>query len=310
MPTQEITTHVSSSHAKQLVASVVSAFQSVRDAQSDVQDAQEEAIYARYKWGREVYDALEQAKKGDSVAEEIGRRIDRSAAWTRQHARFANAVTDAFPGYDPPVAGYIADCLDNDRSLAWRSAVSWMSSGNGGDTDDDVRADVERKRQTVEGLLGKLEEAANELGAAYLENDDHLDQEERRAVEGVITRSAQALEDNAHLTETLEDEAPERVECEPYRRWLAKSGVCDVCGVMDETIVAHHPAHVYPSRGGTATKINDFLCVRLCYDCHSKVEGAEATDEQQFWDEQDKDPKAIAAEHQARWNAKLVTADE
>lgn len=309
MPTQEITTQVSSAHAKQIVASVVSAFQRVRDAQSSVQDAQEDAIYARYEWGRGVYDALQQADKGDSVAEEIGRRIDRSAAWVRQHARFANAVTECFPGYDPPAAGYIADCLDNDRSLAWRSAVSWMGNDNGSDTDD-VRADVERKRQSVERLLEKLDEAANDLGAAYLEDDDHLDEGERRAVEGVITRAAQALEDNAHLTDTLEDEATERIECEPYRRWLAKSGVCDACGVMDDTIVAHHPTHVYPSRGGTATKINDFLCVRLCHDCHQQVEGAEETGEKQFWADVGKDPRALAGQHQARWNAKLVTAND
>jgi len=199
------------------------------------------------------------------------------------------------------VAGYIADCLDTDRSLAWRSAVSWMSDG---ESEDDVRADVERKRQAVERLIEKLEGAANDLGAAYLQDDDHLGEEERRAVEGALTRASQALEDNAHLTETLEDEAPERIECEPYRRWLAKSGVCDACGVMDDTIVAHHPEHVYPSRGGTATKINDFLCVRLCHDCHQEVEEA---DEQAWWQRQQKDPRVISARHQARWNAKLVT---
>jgi hypothetical protein len=292
------------------VASVVSSFQSVRDAQSDVQDAQEEALYARYEWGREVYDALQQADKGDSVAEEIGRRIDRSAAWVRQHARFANAVTDAFPGYDPPAAGYIADCLDNDRSLAWRSAVSWMSDTGSADEDDQAATEWERMRRDVERKLEALEETAEEAAEVVLDDGDTMDAEERKAMEGVLTRAQQALEDNRHLADRLEDEAPERIECEPYRRWLAKSGVCDVCGVMDETIVAHHPAHVYPSRGGTATKINDFLCVRLCYDCHSKVEGAEATDERQFWDEEEKDPKAIAAEHQARWNAKLVTANE
>jgi len=306
MPTQEITTQVSSAHAKQLVANVVSAFQAVRDAQSAVQDAQEDALFARYEWGREVYDALQQADKGDAVAEEVGRRIDRSPAWVRQHARFANAVTEAFAGYNPPVAGYVADCLDTDRSLAWRSAVSWMSEG-GSDTEDDMRADVERKRQAVERLVEKLDEAANDLGAAYLEDDDHLDGEERRAVEGVLTRAKQALEDNAHLTEDLVDEAPERIECEPYRRWLAKSGVCHACGVMDATIVPHHPEHVYPGRGGTATKINDFLCVRLCHDCHQRVEGAEETDERAFWEGVGKDPRALAAQHQARWNAKLIT---
>lgn len=304
MPTQEITTQVSSAHAKQLVADVVSAFQAVRDAQSAVQDAQEDALFARYEWGREVHNALDSAEKGDAVAEEVGRRIDRSPAWVRQHARFANAVTEAFPGYDPPVAGYLADCLDTDRSLAWRSAVSWMSSG-GNESEDDVRADVERKRQDVERLLEKLDEASNELGAAYLEDDDHLDKEGRRAVQGVLTRAKQALEDNAHLTDTLEDEAPERVECEAYRRWLAKSGVCDACGVMDETIVAHHPEHVYPDQGGTATKINDFLCVRLCHDCHQEVEAA---DEQGWWQRQQKDPRVLAAKHQARWNAKLISA--
>jgi len=303
MPTQEITTQVSSAHAKQLVASVVSAFQAVRDAQSAVQDAQEDALFARYEWGREVHNALDAAEKGESVAEEVGRRIDRSPAWVRQHARFANAVTETFPGYEPPVAGYVADCLDTDRSLAWRSAVSWMSEGDD-DSGDDVRADVERKRQAVERLIEKLDEAANDLGAAYLEDDDHLDDEERRAVEGVLTRAKQALEDNAHLAEDLVDEAPERIECEPYRRWLAKSGVCDVCGVMDATIVPHHPEHVYPSRGGTATKINDFLCVRLCHDCHQEVEEA---DEEAWWHRQEKDPRALAARHQARWNAKLIT---
>jgi len=303
MPTQEITTQVSSSHAKQLVASVVSAFQAVRDAQSAVQDAQEDALFARYEWGREVYDALQQADKGDAVAEEIGRRIDRSAAWVRQHARFANAVTETFPNFTPHIAGYVAECLDTDRSLAWRSAVSWMSDGEN-ESDDDVRADVERKRQAVERLVENLDKAANALGAAYLEDDDDLGEEERRAVEGVLTRAKQALEDNAHLAEDLVDKAPERVECEPYRRWLAKSGVCDACGVMDETIVAHHPEHVYPSRGGTATKINDFLCVRLCHDCHQEVEEA---DEEAWWERQEKDPRVLAAQHQARWNAKLIT---
>jgi len=175
MPTQEITTQVSSAHAKHLVASVVSAFQSVRNAQAGVQDAQEEAIYARYEWGREVYDALEQAKKGDSVAEEIGRRIDRSAAWTRQHARFANAVTDAFPGYDPPVAGYIADCLDNDRSLAWRSAVSWMSDSGRADEQDQAATEWERMRRDVERKLEALEATAEKAAEAVLDSGDTMD---------------------------------------------------------------------------------------------------------------------------------------
>jgi hypothetical protein len=307
MPTQEITTQVSSAHAKQLVANVVSAFQSVRDAQSAVQDAQEDALFARYEWGREVHNALDAAEKGDAVAEEVGRRIDRSAAWVRQHARFANTVTETFPNFNPPIAGYVADCLDTDRSLAWRSAVSWMSHTGTADEGDQTATEWERMRRDVERKLEALEETAEKAAEAVLDEGDTMNAEERRAMEGVLTRAQQAIEDNKHLADDLEDEAPGRIECEPYRRWLAKSGVCDACGVMDETIVAHHPEHVYPDRGGTATKINDFLCVRLCHDCHQRVEGAEETDERAFWEDIGKDPRVIAAQHQARWNAKLIT---
>jgi len=303
MPTQEITTQVSSAHAKQLVASVVSAFQSVRDAQSDVQDAQEEAIYARYKWGREVYDALEQAKKGDSVAEEIGRRIDRSAAWTRQHARFANAVTDAFPGYDPPVAGYIADCLDNDRSLAWRSAVSWMSESGRGDEEDQAATDLERMRRDVERKLEALEETAEEAAEAVLDDGDTMDAEERKAMEGVLTRAQQAIEDNRHLADTLEVEAKERTECEPYLRFV-KDHACCLCGVDDDTVVPHHPNEAYPQGGGTGTKVSDFKAVPACFDCHQDLE--ETPDPMTVWADWDTDPRHVGNDLQAEWNARLT----
>ena len=304
MPTQQITTHVTGQRAKALVDAVVSAFDQVRDAEASVEDARREAIRARFRWGREVYDALSDAEYGESVAEEVGRRIDRSAAWVRQHARFANAVTETWSHkYDPAIAGYIADCMDRDRSLSWRSAVQWMSDGESSDDNDDHTADVERLRRDVERKLEALEETAEDLAETFLDTGDTLDDGERRAVEGVLTRAQQAIEDNAHLAEQLEEAAPERVECETYRRWLAKSGVCDVCGLMDDTIVAHHPEHVYPERGGTATKMSDFLCVRLCHTCHREVEEA---DERTWWKKQDKNPKALAAEHQARWNAKLT----
>jgi len=303
MPTQEITTQVSSSHAKQLVASVVSAFQSVRDAQAGVQDAQEEAIYARYEWGREVYDALEQADKGDAVAEEIGRRIDRSAAWVRQHARFANAATDSFPGYDPPAAGYIADCLDNDRSLAWRSAVSWMSESGHSDAEDQAATEWERMRRDVERKLGALEETAQKVSEAVLDNGDTMDAKERTAMDGVLTRAQQAIEDNKHLADTLEVKAKERIECEPYLRFV-KDHACCLCGVDDDTVVPHHPNEAYPQGGGTGTKVSDFKAAPVCFECHQDLEETPAP--MSVWADWDTDPRHVANDLQADWNARLT----
>lgn len=304
MPTQTITTQVQSSHAKQLVADVVSAFQQVRVAESNVEDAQVDALRARYEWGREVYTALDAADRGESVAEEVGRRIDRSAAWVRQHARFANAVTDSFPGFDPPIEGYVADCLDNDRSLAWRSAVTWMSDTGTADEDDQAATEWERMRRDVERKLEALEETAETVAEAVLDNGDTMDEEERKAMEGVLTRSQQAIEDNRHLMDTLEDEAADRVECEPYLRFV-KDHACCLCGIEDDTTIPHHPNEAYPNKGGTGTKVSDFKAVPACFDCHEDLE--ETPDAMTVWEESDTDPRAISNELQAEWNAKLVT---
>lgn len=299
MPTQQITTQVTSQRAKQLVSTVVSAFQDIRDAQEAVEDAQTGALYARYEWGRDVYSALQQAEQGDEMAEEIGRRLDYSAAWVRHHARFAARVTDEFPGFDPPVAGYVADCLDQDRSLAWRSAVRWMSSNNG-PAEDEETTEFERKRRDVERKLEAVEEAAEELSEAYLDTGDTLDEDERRAVEGVLTRAKQAIEDNRHLADTLEDEAPERVECKPYTLFI-KDHACRGCGLDGDDIVPHHYRPAEPT--GASSKPDDWFTLPACFQCHQKIEDG---DEEAFWAERPVDPMEEIARLQAEFLTKIV----
>jgi hypothetical protein len=152
----------------------------------------------------------------------------------------------------------------------------------------------------VERLLGKLDEAAQELAEEYLDRKDDLNADDREAVEGVITKAKQALEEEKHLVENLPNE--QRVECDPYRFWVADHACC-TCGIIDDTVVAHHPEHMYPSKGGTATKISDFLVVPMCHDCHREVE---QMDETEFWANQQVDPRRVSNRLQAEWNARLT----
>jgi|APHM01.1.fsa_nt_gi Protein of unknown function (DUF968). len=295
MPHKEITTQVTSHRAKELAQSVTAAFQEVRDAEQDVEDAKKDALRARYEWGREVAAALEESDDAPALKEEISSRIDRTARWVQGHAQFYHEVESAFRG-DPrsPIEGYIDYAQDTDRNLSWSAAKRWMQDSRDDEGDEKVMA-----YKKVERLVAKTEEAVNELAEQYLDRKDDMDEDGRRAMEGVITRANQSLEEARHMMGQEPDE--ERVEVEAYRRWIADHGCC-CCGIIDDTVVPHHPEHVYASRGGVATKINDLLTVPLCHDCHTEVE---EMDEIEFWEQQNVDPERVSNRLQAEFGARV-----
>lgn len=296
MPHTEITTQVNSHRAKELAQSVTAAFQSVRDAEQDVEDAKKDALRARYEWGREVAAALEESDDAPALKEEISNRIDRTARWVQGHAQFYHEVESAFRG-DPrsPIEGYIDYAQDTDRNLSWSAAKRWMQDSRDRDDEDPIDPTMRK----VERNLSNLEESLQELAEKYMDRKEDLDAEGREAMEGVILRANQALEEGRHRKENLPDE--ERVEVEAYRRWVTDHGCC-CCGIIDDTVVPHHPEHVYASRGGVATKISDLLTVPLCHDCHTEVE---EMDEIAFWENQNVDPERVSNRLQAEFGARV-----
>jgi hypothetical protein len=62
-----------------------------------------------------------------------------------------------------------------------------------------------------------------------------------------------------------------RWESKKYREWVAKLP-CGNCKAEDDTIVAHHLAHILaPHCGGTSLKASDYLTMPLCFVCHNKI---------------------------------------
>jgi len=301
MPDHILETHIESGHARQVAQTVVAEYQSIRDAEGDIEDAQIQALYARYGWGRALCNAVTDVEATQTdFCKEIAARLDKSESYVHHHLRFARACVEEHSDFNPPVAGYIAHSHDRGRKLTWSAAIRWMSSSTGQETDEDSE-EVHHAMKEVERRMEALEEAAEGLSERYLGRADSLGAGEREAVEGVLTRARQALQDERHRMETLPVEDEERVECEPYRRWVADHACCH-CGVIDDTVVLHHPEHVYAGDGGHATKISDFLGVPLCFDCHQKAEGPE----ERFWKQSPADPREVAARLQSEWNAKLT----
>jgi ElaB/YqjD/DUF883 family membrane-anchored ribosome-binding protein len=304
MPNQIVKTHIQNGHASQVAQTVVAEYQSIRDAEGDIEDAQIKALYARYGWGRALCNAVTDIEATQTdFCKEIAARLDKSVSYVQHHLRFARACVEQHADFEPPVAGYIAHSHDRGRKLTWSAAIRWMSSSTEQETDQDSE-EVHHAMKEVERRMEALEEAAEGLSERYLDQADSLGASEREAVEGVLTRARQALEDERHRMETLPVEDEERVECEPYRRWVADHACCH-CGVTDDTVVLHHPEHVYADDGGHATKISDFLGVPLCFDCHQKAEGPE----ERFWEQSPVDPREVAARLQSEWNAKLTQTE-
>jgi mannitol-1-phosphate/altronate dehydrogenase len=301
MPNQIVKAHIQNGHARQIAQTVVAEYQSIRDAEGDIEDAQIKGLYARYEWGRALCNAVTDVEATQTAfCKEIAARLDKSVSYVQHHLRFARACVEKHSDFEPPVAGYIAECHGRGRKLTWSAAIRWMSSSTGQDTDEDSE-EVHHTMKEVERRMEALEEAAEDLSEQYLDQGDSLDADEREAVEGVLTRARQALQDERHRMETLPVEDEKRVECEPYRRWVADHACCH-CGVTDHTVVMHHPEHVYADDGGHATKISDFLGVPLCFDCHREAEGPE----ERFWEQSRIDPREVAARLQSEWNAKLT----
>jgi len=304
MPKQVVETHISDQREAQIAQTVVAQYQSVRDASADVEDAQIDALRSRYEWGRSLVNAvsdLEQTTQTE-FCEEVATRLDKSRSYVQHHISFARACVEEYVGYDPAVAGYIAEAQDTERRLTWSAAISWMSSSTGEDTDGDTE-DLHHDIKEVERLIERLDEAADGLAEDYLGRRDSLDDSERQAIEGVLTRAQQALEDERHRMDELPDKAPERVKCRPYRLFI-KEETCRGCGVDDETMVPHHyrPAE----ETGTATKPDDWYTLPCCNNCHRTIENG---DEAAFWAERSVDPMEEIAQLQAKFLT-LITQTE
>jgi len=304
MPKQIVKTHIGSGHASQVAQTVVAEYQSIRDAEGDIEDAQIKGLYARYEWGRALCNAVTDVEATQTdFCKEIAARLDKSESYVQHHLRFARALVEEHPDFEPPVAGYIAQSHDRGRKLTWSAAIRWMSSSTGQETDEESE-DVHHAMKEVERRMEALEEAAEDLSERYLDQADSLDDSERQAVEGVLTRARQALQDERHRMDTLPVEDEERVECEPYRRWVADHASC-VSGIIGERVVPHHPKAMLPE-GGVATKPADWWVVPITHEEHVELEDM---DEAAFWEKYNTDPIKVAAELQAEFLTRLTQTE-
>jgi len=296
---------LSPAESKQAQNRVEAFKQNVATAQENVFEAQRDAIFERYRWGASIVEdinSLPEQVAPTAYVKEIEKRFNHSDSYVWQHIAFARKCNEEYPGYKPPAAGYIAWCQDTERKLTWGNAYGWSKDtqdASKGDTDEDTHRTVKE----VERALERLDDASEDLSEQYLDRKDEMTQDERKKVEGVITRAQQAIQDEKHLLDTLPDEAPERVECDAYRRFVKDHASC-VTGVMGETIVPHHPKGMLEGSSGVASKYSDFYCVPLTHEEHVELENM---DEKKFWRKHDTDPIKVAAELQNEWNSKLVS---
>lgn len=64
-----------------------------------------------------------------------------------------------------------------------------------------------------------------------------------------------------------------------YLNWVATLP-CSNCGIVDETIVAHHLIGV--SQGKMGGKASDLETMPLCYDCHTEIHLFASSRKQQY----------------------------
>lgn len=292
MPEQVVQTHVSGQRERHLVMGLVDAFDSVRESASMAEDAKIDVLRERFKWGLKLRDAVEESDSTDTAFYlDVAERLDKSKSYVAQHKRFADSCISEFPVFNPEVDGYIADCQDVGRSFAWRAAIAWMGDSQGKEAEEEAEEyDAWQEMQEVENAIENLDEASERFSRTFLKQKDSLNESERRQFEGVLVKAKEALEDERDLI----DRVPEhrRVECEPYRRWVADHACCN-CGVLDDTVVPHHPKEYY-GESGMGTKISDFLTVPLCFDCHE-----EAGNNPDFWSSSPTTPPGVTSRLQA-----------
>jgi len=266
MPEQILETHIGSAYARQVAQTVVAQYQSIRDAERDVENAQIEALHARYEWGRALVNGVKQLGEGTPASDliaEVAKQVDKSDSYLWHHKSFAEAVASEYPGHEPPVGGYVAECHDLDRPLTWRAAIQWMSTSTEEEASED-ETDVQRQKEKVERLREKLDGAVSDLEKKA----------SSREAESVATVAKQELEDTEARLERLPDSTSGRREDERYLKYVREQA-CIGCGVMEGTCDPHHL-----DRGGTGTKGSDRLTVPLCRGCHDQLH---SIPEEEFW---------------------------
>jgi len=307
MPTQEITTQVSSAHAKQLVADVRAKFKDRREAERKKEEAKEDALLVRYKWGREVHNALEEAGKGDSVAKEIARRVGRSDTWVRNHARFASAVWDEYhPQWDTTKGhitdGYFRECEEEGRNKSWTQAVSWVNARGNVPEEEEQANELEKHQREIERKIRELEEKVQRAQETMAREDVDPEQGD---LAGPLQRGVESARDSERAKEQLPQLSPDREEHEEYTEWVAETHACCACGLDDDTTIPHHLREFVPDTG-VGTKPDDYDTVPLCYDCHQTLEDSPS---KEFWEDKPVDPIRVARE-MVREAAPLMRDDE
>jgi len=240
------------------------AWQSVKEDIQSTRDQQIETLHSRFAFGKSVHNAVKSGATQSDIADECAT----TSTKVSDHKLFAEWCAREYPSYDPPVAGYVAKCLDMDRSLAWRKALSVMRSNTEDDTADDSTA--EQYIEDVEEAIRVLEERAEEAAEHYEDAGPRLSDDMRQQMESMLLAADQVLDDH----EDLPDAVDERLEWESLRRF-AERGACRKCGVNDNTTTAHHI-----ERRGTGIKADDTYITVLCDPCHTELHNMP---EAQFW---------------------------
>lgn len=274
-------------HAKALD----SAFETVRDALQDEQEARENTIEARYEWGRAVQKRLDRADRGDGLAEKVADNIDKSPQYVWNHAKFYRAVRDEF---EDGIDGYLQDCADFDRNLTWSAARSWAQ-----DSDEDVdtaEQEVHEQTKRTERALERLEEEATRLQEISLRQQNELPDSQLEEVVGVLTATQQKIDDTD--PDRIPDPERTRTENEGYLEWVRQHACC-VCGDEEGKIDPHHLDPV-----GVGTKSDDVFAIPMCRYCHDRLD-AVGMDEQAFFRKEGVNPYEVSTELLARLVARL-----
>jgi ElaB/YqjD/DUF883 family membrane-anchored ribosome-binding protein len=285
--------HVQSHAEKQAASVICSEYDDVRDAAQQVEDAKVDALFTRFQWGRAIYNAIKRdgVDTGDVYAE-VAKRLDKSESYVSHHKRFAERCAEVYPGYEPPVAGYVAEAQDKDWRLSWNRAVSWISEDSSEeDQQRDPDKEIDRLIKDIEHLWGEMDEKLTTLEEKA--QDGEVPEALRKEAESVHAAAQEDIQDTIRRLAQLEDAAPRRVEDELYREWFVRQGACWSCGVQDDTLVGHH-LREYISETGIATKPHDYYLARLCHDCHQRCEDMPSLE---FWQHAPvDDPKSKAEE--------------
>lgn len=263
-------------------------FNPVREALKNEQKARENTLRERYAWGREVQDALDDASRGDGLAEKVAEHIDKTPQYVWNHAKWYRAVKEKWP--DEEIEAYIRDCHDFDRNLTWSDARTWAEDSSDEDVDTTHEAIDEQKKRT-ERALGRAEEEYTRLQKMSQEARDELPDAELEEVVGVMSATAQALSDSDPDKIPIPDH--EKTENRAYLDWV-KSHECCVCGQKKPNMDPHHLDPV-----GVATKGSDFLAVPLCRDCHDRLDSV-GMDAVSFFRREGVNPYEVASELMAK----------